>query len=169
MRIFKFKVFNCENIKFKRKCLIFYYPATSFIIVEIHQTATLFTWTFFIVLLSFANIDETLREPIAILFYDFIVNNFVDRKRTINEQLIYLYPYSMLSPHPPQIHSWLRLLGRRAREQPHDDSWPSRQAREIECTTPAAAIEWAKAASRLPTLSQLTENVNSLLSLIVIL
>ena len=87
MRIFKFKVFNCENIKFKRKCLIFYYPATSFIIVEIHQTATLFTWTFFIVLLSFANIDETLREPIAILFYDFIVNNFVDRKRTINETI----------------------------------------------------------------------------------
>ena len=62
----------------------------------------------------------------------------------------YLYPYSMLSPHPPQIHSWLRFLGRRAREQPQDESWPSRQAREIEWTTPAAAIEWANAASRLP-------------------
>ena len=62
----------------------------------------------------------------------------------------YLYPYSMLSPQPPQIHSWLRFLGRRAREQPQDESWPSRQAREIEWTTPAAAIEWANAASRLP-------------------
>jgi len=56
----------------------------------------------------------------------------------------------MLSPQPPQIHSWLRFLGRRAREQPQDESWPSRQAREIEWTTPAAAIEWANAASRLP-------------------
>lgn len=56
----------------------------------------------------------------------------------------------MLSPQPPQIHSWFKFLGRRALEQPHDESWPSRQAREMEWTTPAAAIEWAKAASRLP-------------------
>lgn len=56
----------------------------------------------------------------------------------------------MLSPQPPQIHSWLRLLGRRAREQPQDESWPSRQALEMACTTPAAAMEWANAASRLP-------------------
>ena len=65
----------------------------------------------------------------------------------------YLYPYSMLSPHPPQIHSLLRLLGRLAREQPHDDSWPSRHAREMEWTTPAAAMEWANAASRLPAIA----------------
>jgi hypothetical protein len=64
----------------------------------------------------------------------------------------------MLSPHPPQIHSWLRLFGRRAREQPHDESWPSRQAREMECTTPAAAIEWAKAASRLPAIAREFQN-----------
>ena len=63
---------------------------------------------------------------------------------------LYLYPYSMLSPQPPQIHSWLSVLGRWALEQPHDDSWPSRQARDTEWTTPAAAMACAKPASRLP-------------------
>lgn len=108
------------------------------------------------------------RRSLAWIFRDSVKKEFVCRREKIKEIEInfffsffdwldligfdwtYLYPYSMLSPQPPQIHSWLRFLGRRAREQPQDESWPSRQAREIEWTTPAAAIEWANAASRLP-------------------
>ena len=59
----------------------------------------------------------------------------------------HLYPYSMLSPQPPQIQADLRSLGLLAPEQPQLASWPSRQPRDTECTTPALATAWAKAAS----------------------
>lgn len=61
----------------------------------------------------------------------------------------YLYPYSTLSPQPPQIHSLLRSLGRRAGEQLQVVSCPSRHARDTLYTTPAEAMAWANAASRL--------------------
>lgn len=53
----------------------------------------------------------------------------------------------MLSPHPPQIHSFLRSLGLLFSEQPQEASWPSRQPLEMLCTTPAEATALAKAAS----------------------
>ena len=53
----------------------------------------------------------------------------------------------MLSPHPPQIHSFLRSLGRLASEHPQEASWPSRHPREMLWTTPAEATALAKAAS----------------------
>ena len=61
--------------------------------------------------------------------------------------LTHLYPYSMLSPQPPQIQADLRSLGLFAAEQPQLASWPSLQPRDTECTTPALATAWAKAAS----------------------
>lgn len=60
-----------------------------------------------------------------------------------------LYPYSMLSPHPPQIQSRCKFFGLAARLQPQLDNWPSLQALAIAWTTPADATECAKAASRL--------------------
>ena len=53
----------------------------------------------------------------------------------------------MLSPHPPQIHSFLRSLGLLDSEHPQEANWPSRQPRDILCTTPAEATALAKAAS----------------------
>ena len=59
----------------------------------------------------------------------------------------HLYPYSMLSPHPPQIQADFRSLGRPAPLQPQLASWPSLQPLETLWTTPALATAWAKAAS----------------------
>ena len=53
----------------------------------------------------------------------------------------------MLSPHPPQIHSFLRSPGLFAFEHPQLASCPSRHPRETLCTTPALATAWANAAS----------------------
>lgn len=53
----------------------------------------------------------------------------------------------MLSPHPPQIHSFFRSPGLFAFEHPQLASCPSRHPRETLCTTPALATAWAKAAS----------------------
>lgn len=61
-----------------------------------------------------------------------------------------MYPYSRLSPQPPQIHSRLRSLGLPLLEHPQEDSWPSRQARPSEYTTPAAVIACTNAVSLLP-------------------
>ena len=59
----------------------------------------------------------------------------------------YLYPYSILSPQPPQIQADFRSFGLLAPLQPQLASWPSLQPRETLWTTPALATAWAKAAS----------------------
>jgi len=70
-----------------------------------------------------------------------------DRRRT---RATYLYPYSMLSPQPPQTQSLLRSFGLPDLEQLHVFRRPSLQARAMACVTPAALIAWTNAASRLP-------------------
>ncbi len=72
---------------------------------------------------------------------------FFSRSRTSTNPCANLYPYSTLSPHPPQIQSRWSCLGRPLLEQPHVESWPSRQARLILCTTPAVDTACVKAAS----------------------
>lgn len=62
----------------------------------------------------------------------------------------YLYPYSMLSPQPPQTQSLLKSFGLPDLEQLHVFKRPSLQARAIACATPAALIACTNAASRLP-------------------
>ena len=74
---------------------------------------------------------------------------FFSRSRTSTKPWANLYPYSLLSPQPPQIQSRCRILGLDLREQPHVESCPSRQARATECTTPAEEIACVKAASLL--------------------
>ena len=74
---------------------------------------------------------------------------FFSRSRTSTKALANLYPYSMLSPQPPQIQSLWRSLGRRARLQPHLLSSALPQDRLMACTTPAADTACVKAASRL--------------------
>lgn len=56
----------------------------------------------------------------------------------------------MLSPQPPHSQSRGRSLGRAARLQPQVDSSPSRHARLMAFTTPAALTAYVKAVSRLP-------------------
>ena len=53
----------------------------------------------------------------------------------------------MLSPHPPQIHSFFSSFGFLVIEQPHDVKCPSLHPLEMLCTTPADAIALANAAS----------------------
>lgn len=60
-----------------------------------------------------------------------------------------LYPYSILSPHPPQIKSLFKSFGLMALLQPQLANSPSRHDLLIECTTPAADMAWVKAASLL--------------------
>ena len=66
-----------------------------------------------------------------------------------SQNATYLYPYSRLSPQPPQIQSRWRSRGRPVREHPQELSCPSRHDRDMACTTPAAPMACAKAASRL--------------------
>ena len=38
------------------------YSAASFVVMQVHQTASLFSWSAFIILFPFTNVDESLRE-----------------------------------------------------------------------------------------------------------
>ena len=66
----------------------------------------------------------------------------------------------MLSPHPPQIHSFRKSRGLLASEQPHDANWPSRHPLEMLWTTPAEAMALAKLAS-FDAVTQFKEKINA--------
>lgn len=74
---------------------------------------------------------------------------FLSLSRVSTKYLANLYPYSMLSPHPPQIQSRAISLGRLALLHPHLLSSPSLHERLTECMTPADDTAWVKAASLL--------------------
>ena len=74
---------------------------------------------------------------------------FLSLSRVSTKYLANLYPYSILSPHPPQIQSRAMSLGRPALLHPHLLSSPSRHDRLTEWMTPAEDTAWVKAASLL--------------------
>ena len=73
---------------------------------------------------------------------------FFSRSRTSTNPSANLYPYSLLSPQPPQIQSLWSCLGLGFLEHPHDVSSPSLHDLATACTTPAALIACVNAASR---------------------
>ena len=114
------------------------YPAASLVVVEVHHLASVVKSPWNLIGFSLADINEVLSKSRVIT--NVIISHFAISPT-------HLYPYSMLSPQPPQIQADLRSLGLLAPEQPQLASWPSLQPRDTECTTPALATAWAKAAS----------------------
>jgi len=47
-------------------CLLYHRPASSFVIVEIHQTATLLAGSPLVILLPFTNVDKALRKLVSV-------------------------------------------------------------------------------------------------------
>lgn len=87
------------------------------------------------------------------LHFESIVNHLIlchSSRNLVSEVATYLYPYSRLSPHPPQSHSFFRSFGLFVLPQEQVDKRPSLQALDTEYETPAEAKAWAKAASLLP-------------------
>ena len=114
------------------------YPAASLVVVEVHHLASVVKSPSNLIRFSLADINEVLSKS------RLSAHQYLSKTSSLST---HLYPYSMLSPQPPQIQADLRSLGLLAPEQPQLASWPSRQPRDTECTTPALATAWAKAAS----------------------
>lgn len=132
------------------------YPTSCFVIVEIHERPALLVDATTHSVLSFSNVYKTLGKSIN---HRMCCRNSVQYFLKYRLCNTYLYPYSKLSPQPPQIQSFCRSLGRPAREQLHEDSWPSLQLRDTAYATPAAVIALTKADSRVPATSCLLNTV----------
>ena len=85
------------------------YPAASLVVVEVHHLASVVKSPWNLIGFSLADINKVLSKSKVIT--DEIISHFAISST-------HLYPYSMLSPQPPQIQADLRSLGLLAPEQP---------------------------------------------------